>query len=245
MSAHSPEETQHQSDSNNGTPINMLLPLFLMIMLAAGAWYLLGMGTAKTHDNSDSSHDSHGTPATINKEQASVTMIKGKVDSLGNYMYEVGKIVTISLPNNSGTLEVGENSTENKLYKFLTNSTSKIDTVKGNWFEFTKVRFKTGSSDLDSASIGQLKNISGICKAFPNATFKIGGYTDNSGDSAKNVALSQKRADAVLAALKKAGTSAVTISSAKGYGPLYPLGDNTTEEGKAMNRRIAINVKAK
>ena len=153
--------------------------------------------------------------------------------------------VTIDLPANAGKLVVGENSTENKLYKFLMDSNQKLDTVKGNWFELTNVHFKTGGTELDSASMVQLKNVVAITKAFPSAEFKLGGYTDNTGDSSANIVLSQKRAEAVVAQLKKLGTSAAAITGAKGFGPQWPLQDNATPEGRAQNRRVAVNVKAK
>ncbi len=170
----------------------------------------------------------------------------GKVDeATGDFIYDLGKMVTIDLPNAAGKLEVGENSTENKLFHFLSDKSAVLDTVKGNWYELTNVKFKTGGAVIDSSSLVQIKNIAAICKAFPSAQFKVGGYTDNSGDTAKNVALSQKRADAVLGEFKKAGVSAAAFTGAKGYGPEHPIGDNATAEGRAMNRRVAVNVKAK
>jgi outer membrane protein OmpA-like peptidoglycan-associated protein len=90
-----------------------------------------------------------------------------------------------------------------------------------------------------------LKNLVAIAKAYPAAKFKFGGYTDNTGDAAKNVTLSQKRADAVSAMTNKLGAPAGTIESAKGYGQEWPIEDNATAEGRAMNRRVAVNVKAK
>ena len=98
---------------------------------------------------------------------------------------------------------------------------------------------------MDSTSAAQLKNIVILGKAFPAASFKVGGYTDNTGDSVANVTLSQKRSEAVVAELKKLGAGAKAITGAKGYGPQYPIGDNATVEGKAQNRRVAINVKSK
>lgn len=122
----------------------------------------------------------------------------GKVDASGNFVYDLGKIVSINLPNGAGKLEVGENSTENRLYKFLSYPTATIDTAKGNWFKFTNVRFLSGSSKIVVASLAQLKNVVAISKGFPKAIFKLGGYTDNTGDSAANVTLSQKRSEAVV-----------------------------------------------
>ena len=171
--------------------------------------------------------------------------VAGTVDTSGNYIYDLGKIISIDLPNGAGKLDVGENPTENRVFKFLSDAAATIDTVKGNWFEFTNVRFNTGGAKVDSASAAQLKNIVAISKAFPAATFKLGGYTDNTGDSVANVSLSQKRSEAVVAELKKLGVSVKAITGAKGYGPQYPIGDNTTAIGKAQNRRVAINVKSK
>ena len=183
---------------------------------------------------------------TTTKEKAaevSLPVVSGKVDTRGNYMYDLGKMIAIDLPNGLGIITVGENSTENRVYKFLSDHAATIDTVKGNWFEFTNVRFLTGGSKIDSASSKQLKNVVAFSKAFPAASFKLGGYTDNTGDATANTILSQKRAEAVVAELKKLGASAKAITGAKGYGPQFPIGDNATAEGKAMNRRVAINVK--
>jgi K(+)-stimulated pyrophosphate-energized sodium pump len=120
-----------------------------------------------------------------------------------------------------------------------------IDTVKGNWFEFTNVRFNTGGSEITETSMDQLKNLVTISKAYPTAQFKIGGYTDNTGNAAANVTLSQKRAEAVAAMLKKLGIAGKAIESAKGYGQEWPLADNATPEGRAQNRRVAVNVKSR
>jgi K(+)-stimulated pyrophosphate-energized sodium pump len=239
---HSTNETT-QSEENKvyfGGSTMILIYLFLLILAAAAAWYLLGTTISTT-----SEHAIESTTGSTVKEQATETTVTGKTDSLGNFVYPLGKMLTINLPNNGGKLEVGELSTENKLYQFLSDTSAKIDTVKGNWFELTNTTFKTGGTQIDTASMGQLTNIAAIIKSFSKASFKIGGYTDNSGDTAKNIALSQKRADAVFAALKKLTVAPVSLTGAKGYGPQYPIGDNATSAGKAQNRRVAINVKAK
>jgi outer membrane protein OmpA-like peptidoglycan-associated protein len=236
--------TNHQEDStgNSSSAFGYLLPLLLFAFLAAGAYYLLGTGP--DHATEESTHvaaDSmpHEGAMAVTSETA------GKVDSSGNYIYDLGNMVTIDLPNGAGALTVGEYSTENKLYQFLSDAKATIDTVKGNWFEFTNVRFLTGGSKVDSISSVQLKNIVALSKGFPAASFKVGGYTDNTGDSAANVTLSQKRSEAVVAELKKLGALSTAITGAKGYGPAFPIGDNATAEGRAMNRRVAINVKSK
>ncbi len=221
-----------------------LLPLFLLMVIALFAWYLMGKGCHGSKNLISDMNDSlkSGTEQVGQDLKNSL----GAVDSLtGEYIYNLGKTITIDLPNNGGKIEVGENSTESKLYKFLMDKNAMIDTAKGNWFEFTNVHFKTGGTQLDSSSTMQLKNIEEIMKAFPTATFKVGGYTDNTGDSISNVVLSQKRADVVVTELNKLGTTSTSISGAKGYGPQWPIADNATKEGRAMNRRVALNVKSK
>ncbi len=231
-----------ETDEKTGNGLKWLLMVLLLVLIAAVAFYFMGTSV----------YQSEKEPSTEVAEKrvkvetpAPVTTAIGTVDTSGNYIYDLGKIITIELPNGAGVLKVGENSTESRLYKFLSDQSSKIDTVKGNWFEFTNVRFVTGGTKIDSASALQLTNIVLLSKGFPAASFKLGGYTDNTGDSVANVGLSQKRAEAVLSALKKSGISAKAVTGAKGYGPQFPIGDNSTDLGKAMNRRVAINVKSK
>lgn len=132
-------------------------------------------------------------------------------------MYDNGATIKIQLPNNGSTISAGANSTEAKLVAFLSGGEA-LDTLNGNWFDFTNVRFKTGGTETTPESAAQLKNLVAIVKAFPKAQFKIGGYTDNSGDAAQNTTLSQKRADAVAAQLVKLGAPKSSIVGTKGYG---------------------------
>ncbi|MGG9971167.1 DUF937 domain-containing protein [Ferruginibacter sp. SUN002] len=226
------------------TGLKWLLPLLLLALALLTALFFLGKGSNK---GSEAANELDSVRSrTEDSADAYKNSTSGRLDTLTQeWLYDSGKQITIDLPNNTGKLLVGENSTENKLFKFLMNTNAKIDTIKGNWFELTNVHFKSGGTQLDSTSMAQLGNIVAIIKAFPTAEFKLGGYTDNSGDSLANVQLSQKRADAVATQLKKMGTSATAITGAEGYGPQIPIADNTTPEGRAQNRRVAVRVKAK
>jgi OmpA-OmpF porin, OOP family len=70
---------------------------------------------------------------------------------------------------------------------------------------------------------------------------EIAGYTDNTGDAALNLALSQRRAEAVRAALIKYGADPDMLV-AKGYGEADPIASNDTAEGRLKNRRIEYHV---
>src|SRR6185436_4385728 len=103
---------------------------------------------------------------TPSEEMAPVTT-KGKLDTVtGNFIYDIGEMITIDLPNNGGQLNVGRYSTEARLVEFLKDPNAVVDTINGNWFDFTNVRFKTGSSTITDDSRPQLKNLVAIIKAF-------------------------------------------------------------------------------
>ena len=72
-------------------------------------------------------------------------------------------------------------------------------------------------------------------------TLRVEGHTDNTGSAGINESLSRRRAEAVRAALIQRGVAPGRIIAA-GYGSAQPLGDNATEDGRAMNRRIEIRI---
>jgi outer membrane protein OmpA-like peptidoglycan-associated protein len=112
------------------------------------------------------------------------------------------------------------------------------------WFEFDRVGFEPDSATLRPDSRGQLADIAAILRAHPRVRVKIGGYTDNSGDPATNLRLSQAKASAVAAELRALGVEGDRIV-AEGFGDQYPIADNSTAEGRARNRRVAIRVISK
>ncbi|WP_126971858.1 OmpA family protein [Gynurincola endophyticus] len=67
----------------------------------------------------------------------------------------------------------------------------------------------------------------------------INGYTDNTGDGKHNQTLSEQRANTVLNSLVEAGIETSRLS-AKGFGAQNPIADNSTEDGKAKNRRVEL-----
>jgi outer membrane protein OmpA-like peptidoglycan-associated protein/uncharacterized protein YidB (DUF937 family) len=104
------------------------------------------------------------------------------------------------------------------------------------------INFATGSALIPSDQYDFLNKVAIAIKAAPaNTVMEIGGYTDNSGDAAANLTLSQQRAEAVRIYLVQQGVNPDFLI-AKGYGDTRPVGSNDTEEGKFRNRRIEFAV---
>ena len=100
------------------------------------------------------------------------------------------------------------------------------------------IQFKTGSAEISPASMVLVRNAAEYIKKAPAGTrIEVGGHTDNVGNAASNLTLSDARANAVMAKLTEFGVTAGTLT-AKGYGQEKPLADNGTDAGKAQNRRI-------
>jgi outer membrane protein OmpA-like peptidoglycan-associated protein len=99
---------------------------------------------------------------------------------------------------------------------------------------------------ITAESMPQIRNIAAILKAFPNASIKIGGYTDVTGNEPVNLKLSQSRAEAVVAALRNNGISEAQLSGAEGYGSKFAKAPaDAPDEERRMDRRISVSVRRK
>ena len=148
--------------------------------------------------------------------------------------------VTRSLPGGTD-VRVPPTGTEARLLNFIESS---APASRETWFEFDRLNFETDSARLREDSQEQLRNTAAILKAYPQVRAKIGGYTDNSGDPGANRRLSEARANAVMNTLKDNGIAENRLE-AEGYGDQHPIADNSTPEGRARNRRVAIRVTAR
>jgi OmpA-OmpF porin, OOP family len=105
-----------------------------------------------------------------------------------------------------------------------------------------KIRFESGRANIDPDSAGLLDRLIETALRCPTANIEVGGHTDADGEDAANQALSEKRAQAVVDYVVKAGLPASRFT-AVGYGATQPVGSNDTDEGKAQNRRIEFLVR--
>jgi OmpA-OmpF porin, OOP family len=105
-----------------------------------------------------------------------------------------------------------------------------------------KIRFEPGRAGIDQDSAGLLDRLIETALRCPSADIEIAGHTDADGEDAFNQALSEKRAQAVMDYLVKAGLPANRFT-ATGYGSSQPVASNDTDEGKAQNRRIDFLVR--
>ena len=102
-----------------------------------------------------------------------------------------------------------------------------------------EIHFAVDKADILPASQPQVDQVLALLQADPSLTLAVEGHTDNTGSAARNRALSQARARAVVAALAAKGIDAARLSAA-GFGQDTPIADNATEEGRAKNRRVEL-----
>jgi len=106
--------------------------------------------------------------------------------------------------------------------------------LRGINFDFDKANIKPEAEPVLDAAIEVLKENSEL-------HVRVGGHTDSVGTDAYNQALSERRAKAVLDYLVKHGIDASRLS-AVGFGESQPVADNKTKDGRAQNRRVALDV---
>lgn len=101
--------------------------------------------------------------------------------------------------------------------------------------------FKTNSSAIAPGSYEVLNSISKVLDEYDETSIAIEGYTDSTGSDNINLALSQERADAVYYYLSGRDIPKTRMNSV-GYGKSNPIADNSTESGRAANRRVEIKI---
>jgi len=114
------------------------------------------------------------------------------------------------------------------------------DTIaKSGKLDVYGITFATGQATITAASDAVLNDVLAVLTANADWKLRIEGHTDNVGDKAANLKLSNARAAAVAAWLAAKGIAGARLSIA-GLGDTQPVGENTTEEGRARNRRVVL-----
>ncbi len=104
------------------------------------------------------------------------------------------------------------------------------------------ITFATGSAAIESGFYSVLDSVSKVLMKFDRTQLAVDGFTDDRGSFEFNQNLSEQRARSVAQYLQGQGISGARIV-AQGYGERYPVASNGTAEGRAMNRRVELNIR--
>src|SRR6266704_1085240 len=103
------------------------------------------------------------------------------------------------------------------------------------------ITFRTGSADLNAQFFKVLDGVAQVAKKYDKTIIEIAGHTDNVGGSDYNRQLSQRRASTVAQYLMSKGVTEPRIMTAAG-GEEHPIASNSTEQGRAANRRVEVTL---
>jgi outer membrane protein OmpA-like peptidoglycan-associated protein len=110
--------------------------------------------------------------------------------------------------------------------------------ASGEW----NINFDTGSANISSSSMQTVETIYNLLIQAEDTKIKLEGHTDDTGTSEANYDLSQRRAQAVVNYLRGKGIPQTRVQSVIGKGEDEPVASNTTNEGRAKNRRVVITL---
>lgn len=112
-------------------------------------------------------------------------------------------------------------------------------TPRGMVVTLGDVLFDTGSANLRSGALRSIERLAAVLRNYPERRVLIEGFTDSTGSDSMNLQLSQRRADAVRAALAAQGAPLERID-VSAYGEANPVASNDTAAGRQLNRRVEI-----
>ena len=114
-------------------------------------------------------------------------------------------------------------------------------TDRGTLVTFGDVLFATNKADLKSSGLVNINKLAEFLRENPDRQGIVEGYTDSNDADAYNQGLSERRAAPVQVALIKKGVDPRRIVPT-GYGKEYPVADNGSVSGRAMNRRVEVTI---
>jgi outer membrane protein OmpA-like peptidoglycan-associated protein len=113
--------------------------------------------------------------------------------------------------------------------------------IAGAEMHLYNIYFETDSFRILPDSEPELQKLAGFLKDNPSLKVEIQGHTDNTGNEAKNLELSEKRAHSVVEYLVENKIDKTRLSW-KGFGEKQPVAENETPEGRRMNRRTTVKI---
>ncbi|WP_207423863.1 OmpA family protein [Desertivirga brevis] len=105
------------------------------------------------------------------------------------------------------------------------------------------ILFDTGKSSLKSEAKKNIESLVASLKSNPGTNVMVVGHTDNVGSDQYNLSLSEQRASSVKNYISNLGINSSRVTT-RGMGEAEPIADNTTEVGKASNRRVEVVIVA-
>lgn len=179
------------------------------------------------------------------KSRANSTEFQGLSDSTGKF--------TVRLPNGSkydifilgfhdstsyNVLDIPALK-DNQFYKNPFNVDIQFEAPKS--FVLDNCTFETGKANLQPEAYIVVDELAEYLKRKEDEKIEVGGHTDNVGKAEANIILSTNRANTVRAYLLTKGIAPERVT-AKGYGMTVPIAENTTTEGRGLNRRTEVKV---
>lgn len=154
-----------------------------------------------------------------------------RIEATGGVNDDLGynEVVNITVPN-AAPVFAGTVDSQGLCQKLF-------DELKGD----AKINFGVDSDVIDQASFSLLDSLTSAAQQCPTFNVNITGHSDNTGNPAYNVDLSQRRAQRVVGYLTEKNIEAARLAS-QGMGDAQPVASNDTPEGRAANRRIEFTV---
>lgn len=121
------------------------------------------------------------------------------------------------------------------------NAAMEATDLDGQIINLKNVFYNTGSASLGDLSKYELDKLTALLNQNPSINAELRGHTDNVGDPASNMTLSEARANNVMQYLLNKGISASRLT-AKGFGDTTPIDTNDTPEGRLQNRRTELRI---
>ena len=181
------------------------------------------------HLNYDYPMQWHHIAIAVNKNQGKVYIDQNRVININN------------LTGNAKAIIFNVDGYENSFLKNIRVAAGGIDIYKkvttDGKIVMHGILFNVDKSTLIPESMGSINQIFSLLKKDPSLKFEIDGHTDNTGNIAHNLTLSQQRAEAVKTQLISMGIDGSRLTT-KGFGDTKPISDNNSPEGKANNRRV-------